>query len=548
MGLLTKRLKTLRRRVHQAFTRARLAATARALRLDALVRELGPATTLDIILLAESDGGPAHAAEDSLARQALAAGRPHVVRRSAATPLLHGIRQALASGTAPFVALGSAAAAWEDDATLWIAALVARHPAAKAFYADHSEGEAPVCKPDFSWTYLLARDFVGPVVVYDRGLVAAAVDALLASGRQPATPAAAAYAIALEALGGLRGGEIVHVQHPLWHAARAEPPPTGLAEEAAAALARRGVEARVSCRRDDPRLHELWLSRTAAPLVSIVIPTKNAGDLVEKCLADLRATAAYTPYEVVVIDHESDEPRLAAYLAAESAADRLRVFPYRGPFNYAAMNNAAVRHVTGDLVLLLNNDVDGFSPGWLDQMVATFALDPAIAAVGGLLRYPDGAIQHAGVILTPKRPCIAAHAGLPGDALGYEGRVRSLQEFSAVTAACMLVRRSAFEQIGGFDEVFPDDYNDTDLCLRLRQAGFKVVYNPLVRASHWESKSRRPKETAKDVYRNRWRDVIAADPFYSPHLSPTEFRPDDLADLWRERKRVALRAAVRAAR
>lgn len=541
-------MKALRRRMRHALARARLAALARTIRLDSLAQACGRAPPLDVVLLAEDECGPARGAEAPLARQAVAAGPPRVVGRSAATPLLQGVRQALARGTAPRVAIGSASAAWEGDAALWIAALGARHPGARAIYADHVEGDSPVCKPDFSWTYLLARDFVGPVVVYERGLAVAAVDALLAAGRQPATPAAAAYAIALEAFGRLRSEEIVHVRHPLWHAARAEPAPAGLAEEAAAALARRGIEARVERRRDDPRLHDVHFSRRTAPLVSVVIPTKNAGDLVEKCIADLRATAAYEPYEIVVIDHDSDEPRLAAYLAAESAAGRLKVFPHHGPFNYAVMHNAAVRQVAGDLVLLLNNDVDGFSPGWLDQMVATLAIDADIAAVGGLLRYPDGAIQHAGVILTPKRPCIAAHAGLPGDAPGYEGRVRSLQEFSAVTAACMLVRRAAFERVGGFDEVFPDDYNDIDLCLRLRRAGFKIVYNPLVQASHWESRSRRAKETAKDVYRRRWRDAIAADPFYSPHLSPTEFRPDDLADLWRQRKRVALRDAVRAAR
>jgi GT2 family glycosyltransferase len=177
-------------------------------------------------------------------------------------------------------------------------------------------------------------------------------------------------------------------------------------------------------------------------------------------------------------------------------------------------------------------------------MVATMELDARIAAVGALLHYPDGTIQHAGVILTPKRPCVAAHAGLPHDALGYQGRIRSLQEFSAVTAACMLVRRSAFEEVGGFDEVFPDDYNDVDLCLRLRQAGFQIVYNPQVQARHWESRSRRSKETAKDVYLARWREYFPRDPFYSPHLSMKEFRPDDLSSHWRERKRVALRAAA----
>jgi GT2 family glycosyltransferase len=108
----------------------------------------------------------------------------------------------------------------------------------------------------------------------------------------------------------------------------------------------------------------------------------------------------------------------------------------------------------------------------------------------------------------------------------------------------MLMKRSAFEQVGGFDEVFPDDYNDIDLCLRLRQAGFQIVYNPQVQASHWESRSRRPKETAKNLYLARWREYFPRDPFYSPHLSMKEFRPDDLSPLWRERKRIALRAAA----
>lgn len=542
-----ERLKSLRRNVQFAFARSRLLAAARAVDVKAIAARCSSLPKLDAIALAGRHGNGGRAGVDSLARQAFPVGNVQVVEADAGSAWLDCFGRAMNAGRSPLVAVCDASAVWEHDAALWVALAFARQPGAKALFADHAEDGVAIHKPDFSWAYLLARDFVAPVVVYERRLLAAAVDNLLRLDWQPPTAEAAAYAIALEALHGVASNEVLHVQHPLWLTA-ADAPTTeshdGKAQMAAAALARRGIQARVTTRPDDPAIYELSFKRTNAPKVSIVIPTKNAAELVEKCIADLRATAAYEPYEIVVIDHESDEPRLREYLASESAAGRLRVFPYRGPFNYAAMNNAAIRHTDSDLVLLLNNDVDGFSAGWLDQMVATMELDAQIAAVGALLHYPDGAIQHAGVILTPKRPCIAAHAGLPRDALGYQGRIRSLQEFSAVTAAFMLMKRSAFEQVGGFDEVFPDDYNDIDLCLRLRQAGFRIVYNPQVQASHWESRSRRPKETAKDLYLARWREYFLRDPFYSPHLSMKEFRPDDLSPLWRERKRVALRTAA----
>ena len=526
-GLLGKsfgdRVKSLRRNAQLAFARSRLFAAARAVNVKSIAARCKSLPKLDVIALA---GSPRE--------------------RS-----FEGIRRALDAGKSPLVAVCDPSTIWEEDAELWVTLAFARQPDAKALFADHAEEGIPIHKPDFSWAYLLARDFVAPVVVYDRRLLAASLDTLSRLEGQPLTAEAAAYAIALEALHGLAPSEILHVRHPLWLTAASGASGASQADQAKVvreALRRHGIEARVSSRSDDPAIHEIAFKRTKSPKVSIVIPTKNAAELVEKCIADLRATAAYEPYEIVVIDHESDEPRLREYLASESVAGRLRVFPYRGPFNYAAMNNAAIRHTDGDFVLLLNNDVDGFSPGWLDQLVATMELDRRIAAVGALLHYPDGSIQHAGVILTPKRPCIAAHAGLPHDALGYQGRIRSLQEFSAVTAACMLVRRSAFEEVSGFDEVFPDDYNDIDLCLRLRQAGYKIVYNPQVQARHWETRSRRSKETAKDVYLARWREYFPRDPFYSPHLSMKEFRPDDLSPHWRERKRVALRAAAERAR
>jgi hypothetical protein len=391
-----ERAKALRRNIQVAFARGRLVAAARGVNVKAIAERCSSLPKLDVIALARS---PQEGSPDC-------------------------IRRAFDAGTSPLVAVCDPSTVWEEDAALWVALAFARQPQAKALFADHAEDGIAIHKPDFSWAYLLARDFVAPVVVYDRRLLAAAMDAVGRMERQPLTMAAAAYAIALEALHGLAADEILHVRHPLWHTAAgaaAGESQVGKADVAREALRHRGIEARVSSRSDDPAIHDIVFARTRSPKVSIVIPTKNAGELVEKCIADLRATAAYEPYEIVVIDHESDEPRLCEYLASESAAGRLKVFSYRGPFNYAAMNNAAIKQCDGELVLLLNNDVDGFSPAWLDQMVATQELDQRIAAVGALLQYPDGAIQHAGVILTPNaalhrgpRRAASRCAGLPG--------------------------------------------------------------------------------------------------------------------------------------
>ena len=147
-------------------------------------------------------------------------------------------------------------------------------------------------------------------------------------------------------------------------------------------------------------------------------------------------------------------------------------------------------------------------------MCSSDLIDARVAAVGSLLYFPDGAIQHAGVVLNTKRLCEHVYHGAAADARGYRGRLRSIQEYSAVTAALLLVRRDAFERIGGFDEHFPNDYNDIDLCLRFREAGFGIAYSPHASATHWESRTRTAKETGKDLFVERWKSFFPCDPFH----------------------------------
>jgi len=471
--------------------------------------------------------------------------------------ILPSLHTALIEATSGHVILCDARANVCDDALLWIAAVLERNggqSAAReimAVYGDDAVGDpsgglwaAPTIhhKPDFSWTSLVGGSYLGPVVAFKRSLATAALERLVARGVATASAGESLYAIALEALRGCSHEDVSHIRHPLailpgGHGTAGGDDTARIASETLEAI---GVSASVSVHPQAASIHQFELHPRRSPQVSIVIPTKNAGALVKSCVHDLRERAGCDNYDITVIDHASDQPDLLDFLARESAADRLRVFPYRGPFNFAAMNNAAVRSTTGSLLLFLNNDVDGFSPRWLEQMTATFELDDRIGAVGALLHYPEGDIQHAGVVLNAKRQCQHAHYNWPADSLGYQGRIRRLQEFSAVTAACMLVRRDAFESVGGFDEQFPDDYNDIDLCLRLRSAGFAIVYQPHIQATHWEGRTRTAKETAKDVFVARWQHAFPCDPFYHPHLAVTDFRPDGLGRFWRQRKTVAL--------
>ena len=545
---LEQAIRGLRQRIRDRRQRRQLVRAARRIDPRAFRQPAERLPAVEFLVLAGDDSVVERKAHEQCLASIRGQVQPAAGVISVGNRPLESIRDALHARDAGPVALCLPTATLCDDATLWIGLAIASARDWKALYADHVDttadgaAEIPHSKPDFSWLYLLARNFVEPFIVYDRDVLAAAVDRLLDEPVRPRSAAEVFYALALEALHGLDATSVLHVPHPLATTSPQAAPPLGAI--AGEALARRGIAAQVTAHPRDPAVHQFTFACAASPHVSIIIPTKNAARLVSTCIASARATAGYDAYDITVIDHDSDEPELLDYLGRESAAGGLSVLRYSGPFNYAAMNNAAVRGTDAPLVLLLNNDIDGFSPGWLDQLVATIALDPTIAAVGCLLTYPDGDIQHAGVMFTPKRHGFHGHAGLPHDALGYRGRIRSLQEYSAVTAAMMLVRREAFDAVGGFDETFPDDYNDVDLCLRLRRAGWKIAYTPHVTAVHWESRTRTAKWTAKDVFEARWAGVFGRDPFHSPHFSHREVAPDALELLWRERKAVALRDSV----
>ena len=265
--------------------------------------------------------------------------------------------------------------------------------------------------------------------------------------------------------------------------------------------------------------------------ILIVIPTKDRVDLLQLCIDSIAATAAGARHRIVVIDHDSREPATIAYL--NGLAGRHVVLPYRGVFNFARMNNWAVAQAGGDAryVLFLNNDVEAIEAGWLGRL-RSLAARPEVGAVGPLLLYDNDSVQHAGVVIGlggtadhAMRFATLAGRDVARDP-GYNASLTSLRDFSAVTAACMMLRRDVFDAAGGFDEGLAVNFNDTDLCLRLRAAGLKVLYDGHTVLRHHESATRMAdaallSPAGDDArFRARWPDYLQGrDPFYNPALS-----------------------------
>lgn len=280
--------------------------------------------------------------------------------------------------------------------------------------------------------------------------------------------------------------------------------------------------------------------------VAIVIPTKNHGDLVRACIESIERTAGDAVYEIVLIDHESDDPASRAYF--DSLGSRVTLLRYSGPFNFAALNNWAVAQLDGSHThyLFCNNDIEAIAPGWLERMLE-LGQKPDVGIVGAKLYYPDGkTIQHAGVVVA----CCGVAENLgrfrltsddPLD-LGYIGSLITNHEVSAVTGACLLIRRSVFEAIGGFDETIVVGYGDVDLCLRVGEKGYRVLFCAHAALLHHESYTRgryaedpHPEDSLRFV--SKWPGIFAhGDPYFNPNLSqaspnwqvgqPLEFRLD----------------------
>jgi len=263
------------------------------------------------------------------------------------------------------------------------------------------------------------------------------------------------------------------------------------------------------------------------PMVTLIIPTHNRVDLLRRAVSSILEKTEYQNYELIIVDHHSDQIETLDYFSKISLIKNVRIIRVEGDFNFSKFNNLAVKEARGSIVGLLNNDIEVISPGWLEEMVS-LTLQSGVGAVGARLWYPNNNLQHGGVLLGYGPSRIAGHIhGTLRDDKGYFGRAELIQNFSAVTAACLLVKKLVYLEAGGLDENLPVDYNDVDFCLRLIQLGYRNIWTPYAELYHHEHGTRgkvfdppKTSQLKKDMayMQQRWGDHLLNDPKYSPNL------------------------------
>lgn len=332
---------------------------------------------------------------------------------------------------------------------------------------------------------------------------------------------------------------IAHIQKPLyfWRSHKASVASDVSAKPYVVDSAKRALSAHLerlglSGRIEDsvvPTTYKIQYDIKGTPLVSIVIPNKDHTDDLEKCLSSVYGKSTYKNFEVIVVENNSTEGKTFEYYKeVQSKYKNLKVITWENGFNYSAINNFAVRQASGKYVLLLNNDIEVITPDWLEQMLM-FAQRDDVGAVGAKLYYSDDTIQHAGVIVGLGGVAGHSHKYFDRDNHGYMARASIAQNLSACTAACLLVRKSVYEEVGGLDENYAVAFNDIDFCMAIRKAGYLIVFTPYAEFYHYESKSRGDEDTPEkrarfnsEIFRfqDKWGDELkVGDPYYNPNLT-----------------------------
>lgn len=337
-------------------------------------------------------------------------------------------------------------------------------------------------------------------------------------------------------------GEVLHVPEILYHwrthkASTADNPASKMyAFEAGkraieAHLERTGTKGEVS-HTQDLGFYRVKYPVQGKPLVSVIIPNKDEKETLQTCLEMLEKNTGYQNFEIIIVENNSTTDEIFRYYKELSGNRKIHLLRWGKEFNYSAINNFAVAHAKGEYLLFLNNDVKSINPDWLEEMLGV-CQRPEVGGVGAKLIYPDNTIQHAGCVIGMGG--IAGHmfVDMPADRTGYLHKASLLQDMSAVTAACLLMKKEVFEQAGGFTEELAVAFNDVDLCLKVRKNGYLIVYDPYVKLYHMESKTRGAEDSKEKVRRFQteieymrchWIDILKnGDPCYNKNLSLTKW-------------------------
>jgi glycosyltransferase involved in cell wall biosynthesis len=472
--------------------------------------------------------------QDYAARDA----RIKVMQRSENGHIARCSNSALELATGEYIALLDHDDLLTPDALYEVVLLLNRHSEADLIYSDEDKLDEqghlknPAFKPDWAPDSFLCRMYTCHLGVYRRAIVQQI------GGFRPGYEGSQDYDLVLRFTE--QTDRIFHIPKILYHwrihpdsiaqSAAAKPYAYDASQRALAeALVRRGEPGQVLPIPQHPGHYLIRYQITHPQLVSVIIPTRDLGEMLDACLNSIFSQTTYPAYEVIVIDNGSIEPETQTILQKwqNLQPDRFRYYSLDIPFNYSKINNFAVTKAQGEYFLFLNNDVTIITPDWITAMVEQ-AQRSSIGAVGAKLLYPDQTIQHAGVVLGIAASTGHGHKHHPADAFGYMGQIVSICNYSAVTGACLMCRREVFEAVGGFEEQLAVSYNDIDLCLKFRERGLHNVYLPHVQLYHYESKSRgqdvSPEKQARffretDWMQQRWATWMQRDPYYNPNLT-----------------------------
>lgn len=481
----------------------------------------------------------AAAARDARIRVTFRAANGHISQAS---------NTALDMATGDFVALLDHDDVLAEHALFAVADALQQRPSAALLYSDEDKLDEtgqrcePFFKPGWSPDLLRSQNYFSHLGVYRRALVTAA------GGFRAGYEGSQDHDLVLRCTALVKDpGDIVHIPQVLYHWRMAE-------GSTARSHGEKDYASDAGCRAVQDHLdthhpgavasvtapgiyRHRWPLPEQAPLVSLIIPTRDGLALLRTCIESILSRTTYTAYEILVVDNQSTCPQTLAYMAALDAGTEgdglVRVLRWDHPFNYSAINNFAAAQARGSVLGLINNDIEVISPDWLCELVS-HAVRPDIGCVGAKLYYPDDTIQHAGVVTGLGGVANHAMRGTPREAPGYFGRLWTVYNPSAVTGAVLVLRREVFEAVGGLDaEGLAVAFNDVDLCLKVRATGLRNLWTPFAELYHHESVSRgadsTPEKRARflgevDVMLRRWGHVLPHDEAYSPHL--TRLRED----------------------
>jgi GT2 family glycosyltransferase len=420
-----------------------------------------------------------------------------------------------------------------------VACLLMSDPELKLVYSDEDKITAtggrfdPYFKPDFNRELLLAHNYICHFCVINTALVKEV------GGLRVGYEGSQDYDLLLRCIPKLADREIGHIAKILYHW-RAVDGSTALAAGEKSYSWQAGLKAVNDYVSDNglsakvengPVPNSFHIKRVPddLPLVSIIIPTRDRADLVRTCVESIVAKTTYARYEIIVVDNQSSDPQALAYFERLQRDGVIKLVRYDNEFNYSAINNYAIKHhASGECLVLMNNDIEVLAPDWLTEMVSYYSLAD-MGCVGAKLFYPDGRIQHAGVTLGIGGVAGHTHKYFEKDSYGYFSQLVLPREVSAVTAACLLVKRSVYEEVGGLEEEhLKIAFNDVDFCLKVKKAGYRNFWTPYAQLIHHESVSRGHEDTPEKkerfrsevlYMRGKWSDELEADPFYNPNLT-----------------------------